>query len=144
MAGHVGIRRYQELIVYVCGESYIEVANKAKSFPMVKHSNKRVILTSKEISEYEYIVGIVQNPYNKIHCFEDTAEIEDLEKVVKKLEHAKDYQFNTIEGQQLKKLCDKYESIRPGFKPLIKNEYNDWAKRLVENYNIEKYNLIKM
>ncbi len=55
--GHVGKGKYYPGKIYILAEDGKQAAEKARNFPRVKHDKKDAIISVKEISEQEYLLG---------------------------------------------------------------------------------------
>ena len=143
-AGHAGSGHYRDFIVYVYAETYAEAMKCARSFPMVKHRGVKTVQSLEQINEREYIIGILQNVYYCMSSYEYES-IRTLKDVIKTLERIdRSYIFETKEAKGLKLFCDRYKQAKDNQKILIEKEYLDWANKLIEEYENEKYNFPKL
>ena len=123
--GHCGGGSSGELAIYLYTTSYTKAMEQAKKFPAVKHHNSSAIISSRQIEEIEFIMGILFNGYHKL--VEDKPELRTLKQNTRTLSYIKDYTFQTPEGKQLKEFCDAYNKADGKQKQSIENKYKLWA-----------------
>ena len=123
--GHCGAGNNGELAIYLYSQSYTKAMSQAKNFSAVKHGNFGAIISSKQIEEVEFVVGVLFNGYHKL--MEDKQEFRTLQQNARTLSYIKDYTFQTQEGKQLKEFCDAYNKADNKQKQSLENKYKLWA-----------------
>ena len=131
--GHCGRGYYKELTIYLHASSHMRARDKALKFPMVKHDKTDAIISSKEVGEFDFVIGNLQSGYKEVAY--GANEIEDLGKLARRLNFMGEYKFETEEGKQLKCFCDRYNNADDKTKKLIEKEYIGWATTQIDKYS---------
>ncbi len=130
-AGHVGKTYYQEFPIVLFAKSYTEAIKAAKGFPMIKHHNRGVVISSSIVDEQEFIENVVQDSYGR--TYENEQRIIPLLECVKRLSYVRNYEFVTEDGKQLKNFCDTYRNASKKVKDLVEKEYVEWAENIINS-----------
>lgn len=130
--GHFGRANYKELTIYINANSYVQAQDMAKKFPMVKHHKTNAVISSKEITEFDFVIGNLQSGYKEVAY--TTNQIEDLDKLARRIKFIGEYEFETEEGKQLKCFCDRYNNADEKTKKSIEKEYIEWATIQIDKY----------
>ena len=130
-AGHVGKGNYNTLVIYNYAEGLFQAIKDVKRFPMVKHYGVGTVMDSRIVDEIDFVVGVVQNAYSRLNWEQNVTTLDKIDRI---LLNMPGYEFQTDEGKSLVAFRDTYNNASAKVKPMIENEYKQWAQDLIAKH----------
>lgn len=134
--GHRGSKKNGEMEVGAFAPTYTQALEFVRKAPMVKHSDRFVVIKSEVVNELDYIVLMIKNRYAKLN--DNEIDVNPLINICKCKKIFNRSDFNTDEARCIVTFCNKYEKADNGQRKNIEEEYRSWALGVIENYIKQK------